>query len=548
MAKINEIDNKIIDQNSLPNELFKDLAIKWAETTTFHGVGHILRSKNNIIRIIWINALLISSCLCFYQNIITVNDYFAYKKFSNTEMRNDGELRFPAVDICSLNTMNHFKQVVSGIREDFDEMRIKMFTKNFLFNQSVIQLFTINQLLIKCTFNSNECDEKDFYYYYDYDYGNCYSFNGPKTKWLESFEEVNNTQKKAFNLKWKISQTESFKVIKFSGNKNGLKLEMFINNEQVANDSDYIFDTEKSGIRLIVHDNEDYVSAGDQGTDLSPGFETNIGLMKRHTERLPHPYSDCITKLDEDNIKQNEILKRMNTSFGYTYYNQNFCLRLCVQFIFQKKCNCSEPSYPFDVDASRKYFNDHLDRYKGDSNLFFYDNLTDLKPCLIEKDLKCIKNIKETVLDFSRLESCKKSCPKQCSEIFFTEKISFSKYPTKTYSDMIGNSSQFLKVLEKNFPNDPVYLAKEDKELIRFDNITLPLSYKVMRKSLLKVNVYFESMNYDYIEESPVISKNSFISLLGGNLGLFLGASFLTIGELIVLVINFIYNKMNRDD
>jgi hypothetical protein len=65
-----------------------------------------------------------------------------------------------------------------------------------------------------------------------------------------------------------------------------------------------------------------------------------------------------------------------------------------------------------------------------------------------------------------------------------------------------------------------------------------------MGKSVLRVNVFFGSMNYDSIEESPVLSTDGFISLIGGNFGLFWGASFLSIGELIILFLNYLYSLL----
>lgn len=37
--------------------------------------------------------------------------------------------------------------------------------------------FTIDSMLISCYFNGDACSSADFYFYYSYEYGNCYIFN-----------------------------------------------------------------------------------------------------------------------------------------------------------------------------------------------------------------------------------------------------------------------------------------------------------------------------------------------------------------------------------
>ena len=38
--------------------------------------------------------------------------------------------------------------------------------------------FYISQILLACEFQGQKCSYEDFYWYYDYHYGNCFRFNG----------------------------------------------------------------------------------------------------------------------------------------------------------------------------------------------------------------------------------------------------------------------------------------------------------------------------------------------------------------------------------
>ena len=60
------------------------------------------------------------------------------------------------------------------------------------------------------------------------------------------------------------------------------------------------------------------------------------------------------------------------------------------------------------------------------------------------------------------------------------------------------------------------------------------------RKSVSKINIFFESLSYDISSESPQMDVISLVATMGGNLGLFLGVSLLSVGELITTLIELI--------
>lgn len=67
-------------------------------------------------------------------------------------------------------------------------------------------------------------------------------------------------------------------------------------------------------------------------------------------------------------------------------------------------------------------------------------------------------------------------------------------------------------------------------------------TYAGPNQSLIKsttamVNIFYDSMSYVMFQESPQISFDTLLSNIGGNLGLFTGASILTSIELIELLL-----------
>lgn len=54
-------------------------------------------------------------------------------------------------------------------------------------------------MLVSCKFNGEKCSSKDFYYFHDYDYGSCYSFNAGKVNNATNIDstriDIKNVQK-----------------------------------------------------------------------------------------------------------------------------------------------------------------------------------------------------------------------------------------------------------------------------------------------------------------------------------------------------------------
>ena len=74
-------------------------------------------------------------------------------------------------------------------------------------------------------------------------------------------------------------------------------------------------------------------------------------------------------------------------------------------------------------------------------------------------------------------------------------------------------------------------------------------NYDYLKKTTLKLNIYYESLVFTHVSETPAFSIDSLISFLGGSLGLFLGMSLLTIIEAVDFSFNVIYFLIkNRTD
>ena len=100
-------------------------------------------------------------------------------------------------------------------QRDLTEKLTSLIKANFEHNNVNLYYygFYIKQMLITCEFNGVKCSYDDFYAYHDYNYGNCFRFNGndPNRKGSNYPHYVNYPIKQSKKLGWE----------------NGLRLELY---------------------------------------------------------------------------------------------------------------------------------------------------------------------------------------------------------------------------------------------------------------------------------------------------------------------------------
>ncbi len=178
---------------------------KWAGKTSFHAVPHIAASKNNVIKIIWLIFLLISTGFCGYLLISESVRFFSFNVNTVVQITRDSAAKFPAVTICQLQQcgfdsyefQNYFDMYVQeelnstgklnktdldmqinskSIKELFDGTK-KYFLRNHS-NSDLIRVLKSNKSMqynmISCQYSSEYCYEKDFEYIQFDAFTRCY--------------------------------------------------------------------------------------------------------------------------------------------------------------------------------------------------------------------------------------------------------------------------------------------------------------------------------------------------------------------------------------
>ncbi|KAE9550741.1 hypothetical protein FO519_006042 [Halicephalobus sp. NKZ332] len=162
---------------------------------------------------------------------------------------------------------------------------------------------TKRELVHKCSFNGQACDiDQDFLTHVDPTFGSCFTFNHNRTVNLTSIR---------------------------AGPMYGLRMLVYVNA------SDYMPTTEATGVRLTIHDKEDFPFPDTSGYSAPTGYISSFGLRLRKMSRLPAPYGDCVPD---------------GKTADYIYqdyeYSVEGCYRSCFQQLVLKDCQCGDPRFP----------------------------------------------------------------------------------------------------------------------------------------------------------------------------------------------------------
>ncbi|XP_066273655.1 amiloride-sensitive sodium channel subunit alpha-like [Branchiostoma lanceolatum] len=115
-------------------------------------------------------------------------------------------------------------------------------------------------------------------------------------------------------------------------------------------------------------------------------------------------------------------------------------------------------------------------------------------------------------------------CPPSCVDNTLSVTFGFSEWPADSYEASLRQK-----------------LSKIDKKVAE----KLQTSYDA-RRNLLKLTVYFEQLNQQTISESPAYGVENLLGDLGGQLGLWVGVSVMTVLEVVELIVDIIQILLSK--
>ncbi|KAK6018880.1 Amiloride-sensitive sodium channel [Ostertagia ostertagi] len=169
------------------------------------------------------------------------------------------------------------------------------------------------------------------------------------------------------------------------------------------------------------------------------------------------------------------------------------CFRNCLQERIVTDCECYDPAYQHADDG-------------GATPSCADGNQTE--------NLACIERIENSDSgEFNIIRDC--DCPQPCEVDSYSVTVSTAKWPSTAYKP---------EECQKNAP-DSAWAAANMNCLEWY------------QKNTLLVEIYYERMNYQVLTESPAYSLVNLVSDVGGQVGLFLGMSIISVIELLTLVL-----------
>ncbi|XP_043925856.1 amiloride-sensitive sodium channel subunit gamma-like [Protopterus annectens] len=455
--------------------------------TTAHGIPSILRSQTRLKRTFWlIFVALVLICL-LWQCTELIAKFFRYPSQEKITLVNMAKLNFPAVTFCNLNRVrasilnSKYKYLRELLPSSLESMANESSRKthksgnqneqkNFHLALSMLseeqQLeigHQLDDMLFFCSFHGGQCNKSFFTTFLNHKFGNCFTFNGlnmgadGESQW----KEILNATKAGFSY--------------------GLMLELYI--EQV----EYIKElSSTAGLRMVIHDQHRMPFPEDEGVNISPGMESDIGMVKIHVRRLKPPYSSKCTDGEE----------KINY-YATTYdvgYSREACKKSCGQMKLIKNCGCRVSEFPAPPRSNAPFC-----------------NISD----------KAINNCVEQYEYKIAHDELKCNCPLQCEEENFELTLSSSQWPSR------------------------VTMEEFSKKLKRAGGKWAQAAKRV-RDNLIKVVVYYQQLNYELIEEIPSVRAVDLISSIGGLVGLWIGVSVCTVAEFIELCINILLFSIRR--
>ena len=237
---------------------------------------------------------------------------------------------------------------------------------------------------------------------------------------------------------------------------------------------------EGSGIKLVIQRYNTFPFPLENGILARPGAYTRIILHKQVYKRLPAPYPS-------------KCVDKGHVIYPGLYTPRN-CKRSCFVKYAKKACGGS--------DAFVEYFTGE----KRNPPL----NITELN-CFYGKQIEAAwpENAKQC------------DCPLECEEETFFPMVSQSLWPTP--ADLPYYKKIFASSLGLN------YTAMTDEYVYN---------------NFLKVNIFFNELAFEKVSEMPEWTKQKLVSDIGGQMGIWIGASLFSILELIIFLFYFLKSKM----
>ncbi|KAI4884182.1 hypothetical protein NFI96_030029, partial [Prochilodus magdalenae] len=250
----------------------------------------------------------------------------------------------------------------------------------------------------------------------------------------------------------------------------------------------------EAGIRVQIHSQEEPPYIHQLGFGVSPGFQTFVSCQEQRLTYLPQPWGNCRSSTEQ-------LIP------GYDTYSISACRLHCETRAVLQECHCRMVHMPGNADI-----------------------------CPPNK-IKCVDRAL-ALLQKSSGDSC--PCETPCNLTRYGKELSMVKIPSKGSArylsrkyhkseDYIRNSSSTGAIQSQLF-----LVLVEALHGVWYGSVP---NIPRRRDNFLVLDIFFEALNYETIEQKKAYDVAGLLGDIGGQMGLFIGASILTVLE----ILDYIY-------
>ena len=485
----------LFEKPTLKKSSRKESILKILHDTLYNSAAQVLlkiyESPSKINKLFWFVSITGLTSYCCYEILMCITAFLAFEVSTTTRHISEIPITFPTVTICNRNmftteyAFDFLKQVIE--ENDYSVNifnRTLMQSKNFTEREKDIYNLKYKASAIASNKNfSNDMRKllgssmKEFI-------EGC-RFNTKECELERDFEwRYDPIYGNCFMFNsYDGTGEKATKYVEKAGKLNGLVLTLNLRHSPESRDVNLI-----AGVTLKIDDSLSQLKGLGRITSneiglisLLPDLETNIVVRRVVNKQMSWPYSTC--EIDNDSPKKIEsVFYDMFVRKGVRYTQQK-CLDLCNQDMILNACKCT------DVES-----------------ISFMENTEN---CYTHEDIECLDEVLgiDSASNFTR--DCLSLCPLECNETWFETYFSFSKL-----------------LMPELFPVQCVNVTSESG------------AHSCNR---LKVNIYYDSLSYSLITETPTHTAISLLSNIGGILSLFLGLSIMSFFEVIGVFIEIAY-------
>nr|URS64681.1 Wamide-gated sodium channel [Malacoceros fuliginosus] len=519
----------------------------FAGGTTMHGVPKAIRSKSLTGRIFWSFICLAAASMFCLQFAQLLQKYYSYPKRVTIDIV-PSPVPFPAISLCNMRNLdiivlnnlnkifkeaadplnwgnytsdpfiNAYMSVVAKYYPMFVRPDINMHVFQTVLTRTLIATnierdmleragVPFKEFVVTCRFGGHDCNRtKDFRQFFDSYYYNCFTYISPYTP-----QDHDSILAEGLENGW------STVVLTGAG--------MLDKNEEIRmipGTHDRVSPmSSNEGVRVVIHppDTEPYPHT--EGFDVAPGYSVSFGVKARENIRIGPPHGNC----SNSNPFGNES----------SAYRLISCQKKCLQKYIVSQCGCKEISIPghdamfpdLDYCTSDKDIPDHCRESSDDDcvNALFK----------VYHRFLCVRNAsKHMTTNASATREC--GCYPPCHESNYDITYSLSKWPAESFD----GEEAYIDIFEtENYPGR--FMEPEDAQ--KFDlyaNYFDASNRRTAMKDFARLNVYIADSNVLKTEESEEYTQSQLLSDIGGQLGLWVGISVITLAEVLELIVDVV--------